>query len=76
MDLLNAHERVIKNQRIEGYRYFFIAPKFPSYPHLTFIYARDISEFDTFLISISRVFVIVSVVLCVILGISIYTILK
>jgi signal transduction histidine kinase len=79
IDLLSAQgseNKVIKNQKIEGNRYFFVASKLSSYPHLTFIYARDISELDTFLISISRVFVIVSVVLCVILGISIYTILK
>ncbi|MBS4210451.1 HAMP domain-containing sensor histidine kinase [Bacillus sp. FJAT-50079] len=78
-NLLNiqAKENInIHTSKIEEERYLFVASKFSSYPHLTFVYARDISQLDSFLFSISRVFVIVSVVVCIILALSIFLLLK
>ncbi|MCJ7842305.1 HAMP domain-containing histidine kinase [Lederbergia sp. NSJ-179] len=76
LSIQNNGSKNIKNQTIDGERYLFVASKLSSYSHLTFIYARDISQLDSFLSSIIRVFVIVSVVLAAILGISIFILLK
>lgn len=61
---------------LDGKRYVFVASKLSGYPHLRFIYARDISQLDDFRKDISRVFVIISFVILGIMGIAVYLLLK
>lgn len=64
------------NQKIDGKRYLFVVSKMPEYTHLTFVYARDISQLDRFRADISQVFIRVSNVLIVILCTAVFVILK
>jgi len=78
-ELLNLENNQTKNimeETVEGKRHVFVASKLPDYQHLTFIYARDISQIDDYRLNIGRVFAIVNVIVLTFLGISIYMLLK
>lgn len=57
-------------------RYVFVASQVPDYPHLTFVYARDISRTDAFLKDISRMFLALSAAVTAFMGVSIYLLLR
>ncbi len=57
-------------------RYVFVASQIPEYPHLTFVYARDISRIDAFRKDISRIFLALNIVVIVFMGVSIYLLLR
>lgn len=59
-----------------GKRYVFVASQLPEYPHLTLVYARDISQVDGFRKDISRMFVIMNALVIVFMGIAIYLLLR
>lgn len=59
-----------------GKRYIFVASLIPDYPHLTLVYARNISQIDDFRKDISRVFVILNIVVIFFMGIVFYLLLK
>jgi signal transduction histidine kinase len=67
----NTMEETINNKR-----HIVVASILPEYPHLTFVYARDISQIDDFRADISRVFVFVNVIVLIFLGISVYLLLR
>jgi len=66
----------IKEETIEGNRFILVASRLSDFPHLTFIYARDISDVDEFRADISRVFAVVNIIVLVFLGFSIFLLLK
>ncbi|MCL2627929.1 MAG: HAMP domain-containing histidine kinase [Oscillospiraceae bacterium] len=66
----------IMEKTIEGKRHILVASRLTDYPHLTFIYARDISDVDEFRADISRAFAIVNVAVLAFLGISIFFLLR
>ena len=57
-------------------RHMYVASTTPDYPHLVFVYARDISRADDFRRNIGRVFLIINVVVIATLGISVFLLLK
>lgn len=57
-------------------RYVFVASKIPDYPHLTFVYARDISQIDVFRKDVSRMFLILNIVVIAFMGAAIYLLLR
>lgn len=60
----------------DGKRYVFVASQLADYPHLTLVYARDISQIDDFRKDISNVFVVMNIVVMVFMGIAIYLLLR
>lgn len=56
--------------------YVFVASQIPDYPHLTFVYARDISQIDAFRKDVSRIFLALNIVVIVFMGVSIYLLLR
>jgi len=76
LNLENAQSKSIMEGTVGGKRHVFVASKLPEYQHLTFIYARDISQIDDFRATIGRVFAVVNVIVLVFLGISIYLLLR
>jgi len=78
-ELLNLEKTQSKNimeETADGIRYVLVSSKINDYPHLVFVYARDISQIDDFRSNIGRVFFIVNVIVLVFLGISLYFLLK
>jgi len=78
-ELISIGENDVKNvatRRIGDYKYLFAASRVQEYPHLTFVYVRDISQIDAYRTNISRVFIAVNGVVCVVLGITLYILLK
>ncbi|MFT8319738.1 MAG: HAMP domain-containing sensor histidine kinase [Bacillus sp. (in: firmicutes)] len=73
---LDKTKRTIQTKKIGNQRYLFVASPLSSNPDLTFIYVRDISQLDSFLSSMIHVFVMVSILVCMLLGISIFLLLK
>lgn len=72
----SAGRKNIADQRIGGKRYLFVSSVIPTYPHLTFLYVRDISQIDTFRTNMSRLFIIVSGGMCMVLGLAVFLLLK
>ena len=60
----------------DGKRYMYAASKIPDYPHLTFIYARDISGLDVFKEEIRQAFLTINITVVIALGLSIFLLLK
>ncbi|MCL1866473.1 MAG: HAMP domain-containing histidine kinase [Oscillospiraceae bacterium] len=60
----------------DGTRFLLVASPLENYPHLTFVYARDISQTDDFRKEISRSYRNVSAVVLLLLGGSIYLLLR
>lgn len=60
----------------DGKRYVYVASQIPDYPHLTFVYARDISQVDAFRKDISHIFLILNVVVIAFMGVAIYLLLR
>ena len=69
-------QKNIMEETISGKRHIIVASQLPDHPHLTFIYARDISQIDEFRADISRAFTIVNIIILVFLGISIFLLIK
>lgn len=57
-------------------RYVYVASQIPDYPHLTFVYARDMSQVDVFRKDISRMFLILNIVVLIFMGAAIYLLLR
>ena len=76
LNLKNEQSKNIMEETIDGKRHVFVASQIQDYPHLTFMYARDISQVDDFRTNIGRAFAIVNVIVLAFLGISIYLLLK
>lgn len=72
----STDKKTIADQRTGGKRYLFVSSQIPTHPHLTFVYVRDISQIDTFRTNISRLFIIVSGSMCIVLGIAVFILLK
>lgn len=66
----------VSDKLINTKRYLFVSSKIPSFPNLTFIYCRDISNIDSFRSDISQYFVIINIIVIVLMSISIWTLLK
>ena len=76
LNLDNTQSKNIVEVTIDGKRHVLVASKLPDYPHLTLLYARDISQVDIFRTIIGRVFAIINIFVLSFLGISIYLLLK
>ena len=74
--LPNTQSKNTMEATVGGSRHVLIASKLPDYPHLTLIYARNISQIDDFRADIGRVFIILNVSVLVFLGASIFLLLK
>ncbi len=59
-----------------GRRYVFVASKIPDYPHLTLVYARDISQLDGFRREVSRVFILLNLAVMAAMGTAVYFLLQ
>jgi HAMP domain-containing protein len=70
----NIAERVVPFEN--GTRYLFISSRLPDYPSLTFVYARDISRLDDFGKSIRDAFWLINAVVLLLLGVSVYLLLR
>ncbi|MEK4666140.1 sensor histidine kinase [Niallia sp. FSL R7-0271] len=68
--------RKIQTKKLGGKRYLFVSSPLPSNPNYSLVYARNISQLDVYLSSMSRVFVIVSILVCIVLGILNFIFLK
>jgi len=66
----------ILNESHDQTQYMFISSSIAEYPHLTFVYARDIEQLSTIVQSINRMFVILNIVICIVLGVTIFLILR
>ncbi|MCI8608173.1 MAG: HAMP domain-containing histidine kinase [Firmicutes bacterium] len=60
----------------DGKRYVFVASKLPDYPHLTLVYARDVSQIDAFRQDVSRIFIILNLVVIPFMAAAIYLLLR
>ena len=72
----NTGQKRIMEGTINGKRHIIIASQLTEYPHLTFVYARDISQIDVFRADMGRTFAIINVIMLFFLSISIYLLLK
>jgi len=72
----SAMQKSIMEDTIDGKRFIIVASQLPDYPHLTFIYARDISQIDVFRTNISRAFAVVNAIVLVFLCITVYLLLR
>ena len=59
-----------------GKRYVFVTSKLPDDPHLTLVYARDVSQIDVFRKDASRIFVILNLVVVPFIAAAIYLLLR
>ena len=76
LDLPDEERKNIMEAPINGDRHVLIASKVPGYPHLTFVYARDISQIDDFRENVGMVILALNAAIFAFLGISIYLLLK
>ena len=76
LDFDNSGNKPTMHARVDGTRYVFVASTIPEYPHLSFVYARDISQLDDFRTDISRVFILINAIVLVVLGSLIFLLLK
>ena len=76
LNLSNTQEKNIMETTINGMRHVIVASKIPGYEHLTFIYARNISQIDSFRADVGRAFVIMNAVVMLFLGCAIYLVIK
>ncbi|MCL2060259.1 MAG: HAMP domain-containing histidine kinase [Oscillospiraceae bacterium] len=76
LDIHNTRDMKIAEETINGSRHIVVASRLSDYPHLTFVYARDISQIDDFRVDVKRVFIIMNILVLAFLGASIYLLLK
>ena len=76
LDFENELNTNIQEQKIDGTRYLLAANRIPDFEHLTFVYARNISELDSYKQQIGTVFIWLNVAVLLILGISVFVLLK
>ena len=76
LDIQNTRDIRIMEETIKGRRHLIVASQLSDYPHLTFVYARDISQIDDFRADVKRVFIILNTLVLAFLGASIYLLLK
>lgn len=69
------HKRTLEAM-LDGKRYLLVSSALPDYPHLTLVYARDISQADAFRREISKIFLLVTVSVTILLGAAIYLLLR
>ena len=76
LDLPDEQNKNLMEAPINGDRYLLIASYVTDYPHLTFIYARDISRIDDFRANAGMVIITLNAAVLVFLGLSIFLLLK
>jgi len=76
LNLKNETDKNITDQKLNDKRYLFVSSKVPSYANLTFVYSRDITQLDTYRSDIGRVFLVLNIAVCAVLGILIFLLLK
>jgi signal transduction histidine kinase len=76
LDLKDAESKKVADRTVGDVRYLLISSGLPDYPDLVFVYARDISGLDTFRSNVSRAFWLMSAVVLVLLGVSVYLLLR
>ena len=76
LKLENNRSKNVTEETINGMRYVLVASQIDGYPHLIFVYAREISQIDDFRVNIGRVFFFVNAIVLAFLGVSIYFMLK
>lgn len=76
LDLDSVQNKNIMDGISGGKRYIFVASQLSDYPHLTLVYARDISGLDEFRKDISRIFAVINIVVTFFMGAAIYSMLK
>jgi signal transduction histidine kinase len=72
----NKQNKNYTDMFINAKRYLLVASPLMNYPHLTFIYARDISQIDDFRKEISRSYQLISLIVVLLLGGIIYLMLR
>ncbi len=76
LQLADTETKNTVEEMVEGKRYVLVASKLPDYPHLTLVYARDISQIDLFRKEVSRIFIFVNAGAIVLMGFAIYFLLR
>lgn len=76
LEFSDSESKNISDKIVDSKRYLFVSSKIPSFPNLTFIYCRDISNIDSMRKDISEFFVIINIIVIVLMSISIWAILK
>jgi len=76
LNLQNTQSKNVMEQPIGDDRHVLIASRLPEYPHITFVYARNIAQIDAFRADAGRVFVILNAAVLVFLGICVFILLK
>ncbi len=76
LHLKDTGQKNVTDLRCDGRRYLLVASQLPDDPHLTLIYARDISRLDDFRHNISRVFMVLCSVVLVLIGLAVYLLLR
>lgn len=74
--LESTEHKHVADRRLNEKRYIFVASQLPNYPHLTLVYARDISRLDDFRHDISRVFMILCAIVLSFIGLAVYFLLR
>ena len=74
--LSDSSKKNVTDRQVDGKRYVFIASQMPEYPHLTLVYARDITQIDQYRQNISRIFLWVSAAVFLVAGVCMYLILR
>jgi len=72
----NPQDKNIMEVTIDGMRYVLVASQLPDYPHLTLVYARNISQIDDFRTDAGKVFTVMNAVVVIVLCGLIYILLK
>ena len=74
--LEDINEQKISELSEDDNRYLCVSSLVPDYPHLSFVYTRDISHIREFQTHVIHIFIIINFAVCLVLGISIYILLK
>lgn len=72
----DINEQKISELSEDNNRYLCVSSLVPDYPHLSFVYTRDISHIREFQTHVIHIFIIINFAVCLVLGISIYILLK
>jgi len=76
LETKNLYDKNTQNKKIGDKRHVFVASKVPAYPRLTFVYARDISQIDDFQKDVGRIFIYINILVLVLIGSSVYLMLR
>lgn len=76
LHLESVQDKNAVDGRLGDKRHVFVASQIPDYPHLTLVYARDISQIDDFRKNVSQVFTATNVAVVALMGVGIYLLLR